>query len=104
LKYDGASISITYENGQLKRAVLRRWFSRDDVTNNIKTIKSIPLQLKAIFRLYLMFVVKLFCHLLLSKKMNQDLIEIGETPYSNPRNTASGSLKLQDSAEVAKDP
>jgi DNA ligase (NAD+) len=51
-----------------------------------------------------MFVVKLFCHLLLSKKMNQDLIEIGETPYSNPRNTASGSLKLQDSAEVAKDP
>ena len=50
LKYDGASISITYENGKLKRAVTRGdGFQGDDVTNNIKTIKSIPLQLKGEF-------------------------------------------------------
>ena len=51
LKYDGASISITYENGKLSKAVTRGdGFQGDDVTNNIKTIKSIPLQLKGIFR------------------------------------------------------
>jgi DNA ligase (NAD+) len=62
LKYDGASISITYENGILKGAVTRGdGFQGDDVTSNIKTIKSIPLQLKVTFLLNLMFEVKLFC-------------------------------------------
>ena len=106
LKYDGASISITYENGKLKRAVTRGdGFQGDDVTNNIKTIKSIPLQLtgnnypdKFDIRGEIILPFKGF------EKMNQELIEIGETPYSNPRNTASGSLKLQDSSEVAKRP
>lgn len=106
LKYDGASISITYENGKLKRAVTRGdGYQGDDVTNNIKTIRSIPLKLKGnnhpekfdirgeIILPYAGF-----------EKMNQELIEIGEMPYSNPRNTASGSLKLQDSTEVAKRP
>ena len=103
LKYDGASISITYENGQLKRAVTRGdGFQGDDVTNNIKTIKSIPLQLKGNFPAIFDVRGEIILPFAAFEKMNQDLIEIGETPYSNPRNTASGSLKLQDSAEVAK--
>ena len=106
LKYDGASISITYEDGNLKRAVTRGdGFQGDDVTNNIKTIKSIPLSLKG-STLPSKFDIRgeIILPFAGFEKMNQELIEIGETPYSNPRNTASGSLKLQDSAEVAKRP
>ena len=105
LKYDGASISITYENGKLKRAVTRGdGFQGDDVTNNIKTIKSIPLQLKGNFPAKFDVRGEIILPFAGFEKMNQELIEIGETPYSNPRNTASGSLKLQDSTEVAKRP
>ena len=105
LKYDGASISITYENGILKRAVTRGdGFQGDDVTNNIKTIKSIPLKLKGDFPDKFDVRGEIILPFAGFEKMNQELIEIGETPYSNPRNTASGSLKLQDSAEVAKRP
>lgn len=105
LKYDGASISITYEKGKLKRAVTRGdGFQGDDVTNNIKTIKSIPLQLKGNFPDKFDVRGEIILPFAGFEKMNQDLIEIGELPYSNPRNTASGSLKIQDSAEVAKRP
>ena len=105
LKYDGASISITYENGKLKRAVTRGdGFQGDDVTNNIKTIKSIPLQLKGNYPAKFDIRGEIILPFEGFDKMNQELIEIGETPYSNPRNTASGSLKLQDSSEVAKRP
>ena len=105
LKYDGASISITYEHGKLKRAVTRGdGVQGDDVTNNIKTIKSIPLQLKGDFPETFDVRGEIILPFAGFEKMNQELIEIGETPYSNPRNTASGSLKLQDSAEVAKRP
>lgn len=105
LKYDGASISITYENGKLKRAVTRGdGFQGDDVTNNIKTIKSIPLQLKGNFPEKFDVRGEIILPFAGFEKMNEELIEIGEVPYSNPRNTASGSLKLQDSAEVAKRP
>lgn len=105
LKYDGASISITYKNGQLVRAVTRGdGFQGDDVTNNIKTIKSIPLQLKGDFPSLFAIRGEIILPFAGFEKMNQELIEIGETPYSNPRNTASGSLKLQNSAEVAKRP
>ena len=105
LKYDGASISITYENGKLSKAVTRGdGFQGDDVTNNIKTIKSIPLQLKGNFPPKFDIRGEIILPLEGFEKMNQELIDIGETPYSNPRNTASGSLKLQDSAEVAKRP
>jgi DNA ligase (NAD+) len=106
LKYDGASISITYENGKLKRAVTRGdGFQGDEVTTNIKTIKSVPLHVKR-NDFPQKFEVRGEIILPFSgfEKMNRELIEIGETPYSNPRNTASGSLKLQDSAEVAKRP
>ena len=105
LKYDGASISITYENGKLIKAVTRGdGFQGDDVTNNIKTIKSVPLKLKGDFPEKFDIRGEIVLPLEGFKKMNDELIEIGETPYSNPRNTASGSLKLQDSAEVAKRP
>lgn len=105
LKYDGASISITYENGKLVQALTRGdGFQGDDVTNNIKTIKSIPLQLKGNYPDKFDIRGEIILPYAGFEKMNQELIEIGETPYSNPRNTASGSLKLQDSAEVAKRP
>lgn len=105
LKYDGASISISYENGLLKRAVTRGdGFQGDDVTNNIKTIKAVPIKLKGDFPEKFDIRGEIILPFAGFEKMNQDLIEIGETPYSNPRNTASGSLKLQDSAEVAKRP
>ncbi|WP_264523637.1 NAD-dependent DNA ligase LigA [Flavobacterium sp. N502536] len=105
LKYDGASISITYENGKLVQALTRGdGFQGDEVTNNIKTIKSIPLQLKGNYPEKFDIRGEIILPFAGFEKMNQDLIEIGETPYSNPRNTASGSLKLQDSAEVAKRP
>ena len=105
LKYDGASISITYENGKLLRAVTRGdGIQGDDVTNNIKTIRSIPLELSGNFPPKFDIRGEIILPLDGFEKMNQELIEIGETPYSNPRNTASGSLKLQDSAEVAKRP
>lgn len=105
LKYDGASISIIYENGKLKRAVTRGdGFQGDEVSNNVKTIKSVPLQLKGDYPESLEIRGEIVLPLAGFEKMNQELIEIGETPYSNPRNTASGSLKLQDSAEVSKRP
>ena len=105
LKYDGASISITYENGKLKRAVTRGdGFQGDEVTNNIKTIKSIPLQLKGNYPDKFDIRGEIILPFAGFEKMNQELIDIGETPYSNPRNTASGSLKLQDSSEVSKRP
>ncbi|MEO6174869.1 MAG: NAD-dependent DNA ligase LigA [Flavobacterium circumlabens] len=105
LKYDGASISITYENGKLVQALTRGdGFQGDDVTNNIKTIRSIPLQLKGNYPAKFDIRGEIILPYAGFEKMNQELIEIGETPYSNPRNTASGSLKLQDSAEVAKRP
>jgi DNA ligase (NAD+) len=105
LKYDGASISISYENGRLFRAVTRGdGFQGDDVTHNIKTIKAVPIHLIGDFPKKFDIRGEIILPLAGFEKMNQELIEIGEAPYSNPRNTASGSLKLQDSAEVAKRP
>ncbi|AIY14859.1 NAD-dependent DNA ligase LigA [Cellulophaga baltica] len=105
LKYDGASISITYENGQLVRALTRGdGFQGDDVTNNIKTIKSIPLQLKGDYPPKFDIRGEIVLPFEGFAKMNAERIENGEDPYMNPRNTASGSLKLQDSALVAQRP
>ncbi|TRW23016.1 NAD-dependent DNA ligase LigA [Flavobacterium zepuense] len=105
LKYDGASISITYEKGRLSKAVTRGdGFQGDEVTTNIKTIKAVPLRLKGDFPEKFDIRGEIILPLEGFAKMNQELIEIGETPYANPRNTASGSLKLQDSGEVAKRP
>jgi DNA ligase (NAD+) len=105
LKYDGASISITYENGLLVRALTRGdGFQGDNVTNNVKTIKSVPLKLKGDYPSKFDIRGEIVLPFDGFNKMNEERIEIGEEPYRNPRNTASGSLKLQDSAEVAKRP
>lgn len=105
LKYDGASISISYENGMLTKAVTRGdGFQGDEVTTNIKTIRSVPLKLRGDYPAKFDIRGEIVLPLEGFAKMNAELVEIGETPYSNPRNTASGSLKLQDSAEVAKRP
>ena len=105
LKYDGASINLSYENGVLVSAVTRGdGFQGDEVTANIKTIKSIPLLLKEVFVPDFEIRGEIILPLDGFNKMNEERIEAGEDPYRNPRNTASGSLKLQDSAEVAKRP
>ncbi|WP_159021033.1 NAD-dependent DNA ligase LigA [Algibacter sp. L3A6] len=105
LKYDGASISLTYINGVLEKAVTRGdGFQGDNVTANVKTIKSVPLKLKGDFPPIFDIRGEIVLPFEGFNKMNEDRIEIGEEPYRNPRNTASGSLKLQDSAEVAKRP
>jgi DNA ligase (NAD+) len=105
LKYDGASISITYENGRLVKAVTRGdGFQGDEVTTNIKTIRSVPLKLKGDYPDKFDIRGEIILPLEGFAKMNQEVIEAGGTPYANPRNTASGSLKLQDSAEVARRP
>ena len=105
LKYDGASISLTYKNGVLARAVTRGdGFQGDNVTANVKTIKSVPLQLKGDYPLKFDIRGEIVLPFDGFNKMNEERIELGEEPYRNPRNTASGSLKLQDSAEVAKRP
>ena len=105
LKYDGASISLTYEDGKLIKAVTRGdGFQGDNVTANVKTIKSVPLQLKGDYPPKFDIRGEIVLPFDGFNKMNEERIEIGEEPYRNPRNTASGSLKLQDSAEVAKRP
>jgi len=106
LKFDGLSISLTYENGLLTRALTRGDGERgDDVTTNIRTIRSIPLRLIGT-GFPEMFEVR--GEIILPRpgfeKMNLERIEIGENPFANPRNAAAGSLKLQDSAEVARRP
>ena len=105
LKYDGASISLTYENGRLKRAVTRGdGFQGDDVTNNVRTIRSVPLKLKGDYPEKFDIRGEIILPYEGFAKMNAERVDIGEEPYANPRNTASGSLKLQDSAEVARRP
>lgn len=105
LKYDGASMNLTYVNGKLEKAVTRGdGFQGDNVTANIKTIKSVPLRLKGDYPEKFHIRGEIILPIEGFTKMNQERIEAGEEPYANPRNTASGSLKLQDSAEVAKRP
>jgi DNA ligase (NAD+) len=105
LKYDGVAIGLTYINGQLKQAVTRGDGIRgDDVTNNAVTIGSIPLNLKGKFPQEIEVRGEIFMTLEGFLKMNEERVEIGEQPFANPRNSASGSLKMQDPAEVAKRP
>ena len=105
LKYDGASISLTYEQGELVRAVTRGdGVQGDNVTTNIKTIKTVPLKLKGNYPEKFDIRGEIVLPFEGFNAMNEERIAAGEEPYRNPRNTASGSLKLQDSAEVAKRP
>jgi DNA ligase (NAD+) len=105
LKFDGLAIGITYENGLLKQAVTRGDGSKgDDVTANVRTIKSIPLQLPVGADYPANFEVRgeILMHRTVFEQLNKDRDELGETAYANPRNFASGTLKMQDSKEVAK--
>ena len=105
LKYDGASINLTFENGQFIKAVTRGdGFQGDDVTKNIKTIRSIPLLPNGDFVSNFEMRGEIVLPLDGFREMNLARAANGEEEYKNPRNTASGSLKLQDSAEVAKRP
>lgn len=105
LKYDGASISLTYENGLLVQALTRGDGTQgDNVTSNIKTIKSVPLKLRGNYPEKFEIRGEIVLPFDGFNAMNVERIAAGEEPYKNPRNTASGSLKLQDSAEVAKRP
>ena len=105
LKYDGASISLTYENGVLVQALTRGDGTQgDNVTANIKTIKSVPLKLEGNYPSKFEIRGEIVLPFAGFKALNQEKIAAGEEPYKNPRNTASGSLKLQHSAEVARRP
>ncbi|MDM1549188.1 NAD-dependent DNA ligase LigA [Empedobacter falsenii] len=103
LKYDGASISILYENGELTQAVTRGDGTQgDEITNNIRTIQSVPLKLKGNYpeRFYMRGEITIPLNKFAS--INEERANNGLELYANPRNTASGSLKLQDNTEVAK--
>lgn len=106
LKFDGLSMSITYENGKLVRAVTRGDGTKgDDVTANVKTIRSIPTQVSGEnMPGYFDIRGEVFMHHAAFEKLNQERIDNGEVPFANPRNFASGTVKMQDSAEVAKRP
>ncbi len=105
LKYDGTAIGLTYENGELVRAVTRGDGEMgDDVTANVKTIKSIPLKLKGNYPTSFEIRGEIFLPHKGFEKLNNDREEAGDTPFANPRNAAAGSLKMQNSALVAKRP
>ncbi len=105
LKYDGASISLSYENGELVRAVTRGdGIQGDDVTHNVRTIRSVPLKLKGDYPEKFDIRGEIVLPFEGFSQLNAERVKNGEEPYANPRNTASGSLKLQDSSETAKRP
>lgn len=104
LKFDGVSISLLYENGRLSKGVTRGDGVRgDDVTNNVKTIRSIPLVLKG-KGIPESFEVRgeVFMPKEIFLKLNKEREDIGEERYANARNTAAGTVKMQDSTEVAR--
>lgn len=105
LKYDGASMNLTYQDGKLLRAVTRGdGVQGDEVTNNVRTIRTVPLKLQGNYPERFDIRGEIVLPFDGFEEMNRQRIADGEEPYRNPRNTASGSLKLQDSAEVAKRP
>ncbi|HCQ30734.1 MAG TPA: DNA ligase (NAD(+)) LigA, partial [Flavobacteriales bacterium] len=104
LKYDGVAISIRYKNGEMVQAVTRGdGYQGDDVTPNVMTIRSIPLQLRGNdypdefeVRGEILMPFDVF------NKLNEEREDIGEPPFANPRNAAAGTLEIQDSSIVAK--
>ena len=104
LKFDGVSISLIYENGILIKGITRGDGVRgDNVTANVKTIRSIPLSLKGKgIPKYFEVRGEVFLSRTAFKQLNKEREDIGEETYANARNTASGTLKMQDSGEVAR--
>lgn len=102
LKYDGVAIGVSYKNGQLHRAVTRGDGTKgDDITENVKTIRSIPLVLKGDYPEEFEIRGEIFYPLSVFKALNESREEAGEDRLANPRNAASGTLKMQDSRVVA---
>ena len=105
LKFDGVSINLTYKDGEILRAVTRGdGIKGDDVTSNVKTIPTVPLKLRENIKGEFEARGEIVIPLDGFNQLNKKRIENGEEPFKNPRNTASGSLKLQDSKEVSKRP
>lgn len=106
LKFDGLSISLTYQDGNLLRAVTRGDGVKGDiVTANVKTIRKIPVTVNG-EKIPQQFDIRgeVFMHKAAFEKLNHEKVENGEIPYANPRNFASGTIKMLNSAEVAKRP
>ena len=102
LKFDGVSISLTYEKGLLVKAVTRGDGEKgDDVTANVKTIKSIPLRLKGDYPDEFEIRGEILLPFSVFEILNREREEIGEQPFANPRNAASGTIKMQNSSVVA---
>jgi DNA ligase (NAD+) len=105
LKIDGLAISVFYENGKLVQAVTRGdGIQGDVVTENVKTIRNLPKTLHGNYPPLFEIRGEIFMHRKGFERLNHARIEAGEPPYANPRNVASGSLKIKDSSEVAKRP
>jgi DNA ligase (NAD+) len=103
LKFDGLSIGLTYVDGVLEKAVTRGdGVQGDDVTTNAKTIRSIPLSLKGKFPKEFEIRGEIFLPHKAFEEINKEREDIGEPPLANPRNAASGTMKMQDSGVVAK--
>ena len=103
LKYDGVAIGIRYKDGQLVQAVTRGDGTKgEEVTANVKTIKTIPLSLVGNFHKEFEIRGEIFFSLANFQRLNDERESAGEELYANPRNTASGTLKLQDSKIVAE--
>lgn len=103
LKYDGVAIGIQYENGILKQAITRGDGTKgENVTANVRTIRTIPLQLKGDYPQDFEIRGEIFFPLKKFQELNEQRADIGEVEFANPRNTASGTLKLQDSKLVSE--
>ncbi|MBR5594452.1 MAG: NAD-dependent DNA ligase LigA [Bacteroidaceae bacterium] len=104
LKFDGTSISLTYVNGRLERAVTRGDGEKgDDVTANVKTIRSVPLVLSGSdYPAEFEIRGEVLMPWVVFERLNEERAAAGEQLFANPRNAASGTLKLQDSSVVAK--
>ena len=103
IKYDGVALSLIYENRKLKYALTRGDGKKgDDITTNVYTIRSIPLKLSSIAPSYMEIRGEVFISKSNFKKLNDYKKNSNEPLFANARNAASGSLKLQDSSEVAK--
>ena len=103
LKFDGLSISLQYENGVLTRAVSRGdGMQGDDVTTNVKTIRTVPLKLHGDYPPFFEMRGEIVMPFESFDRLNEQRIEAGEDLFANPRNAAAGTLKLQDSKEVAR--
>ena len=101
-KYDGVAISLTYENGELVKAVTRGDGAvGEEVTANVRTIRTVPLKLKGSYPDYFEIRGEIVFPLEAFNRLNLEREEAGEPTFANPRNTASGTIKMQDSTVVA---